>query len=134
MPARKTLILWPAFTVICLGLMSGCSKPEKEIQPIVSVQVATVKQTSIEKVISSEAVLFPLHQAAITPKVSAPVGRFYVNRGDRVKAGQLLATLENRDLAASEAENKGALAQAEAAYATTTTSGLPEEMRKAELD
>jgi multidrug efflux pump subunit AcrA (membrane-fusion protein) len=62
------------------------------------------------------------------------VKRFYVNRGSKVKAGQLLATLENRDLAASQVENKGALAQAEAAYATTTASGVPEEMHKAELD
>ena len=101
---------------------------------MVVVQIATVKQGSIEKVISSEAVLFPLQQAALTPKVSAPVKRFLVNRGDRVKAGQLLGVLENRDLAASEVENKGALEQAEAAYATTTTASLPEEMHKAELD
>ena len=56
----------------------------------------------------------------MTPKVSAPVKRFYVNRGSRVKAGQLLATFESQDLAASADENKGALAQAQAAYATTT--------------
>jgi HlyD family secretion protein len=113
---------------------TACSKPEKEAEPVASVQVAVVKQASIEKVISAEAILFPLQQAAITPKLSAPVKRFYVNRGSRVGAGQLLATLEDRDLAASEIENKGTLSQAEAAYATATTSGLPEEFRKAELD
>jgi HlyD family secretion protein len=119
---------------ILLAVASGCSSEEKEPQPVVVVQVATVKQASIEKVVNSEAVLFPLQQAAITPKVSAPVKRFLVNRGDRVKTGQLLAVLENRDLAASEVENKGALSQAEAAYATTTSASLPEELRKAELD
>lgn len=120
--------------MLLLVMISGCSSAEKEAEPVVVVQMATVKQGSIEKVISSEAVLFPLQQAALTPKVSAPVKRFLVNRGDRVKAGQLLAVLENRDLAASEVENKGSLEQAEAAYATTTTASLPEEMRKAELD
>lgn len=134
MPDHMRLVTRLAPVTILLALISGCSSAEKETEPVVSVQVATVKQASIEKVIRSEAVLFPLQQAAITPKVSAPVRRFYVNRGDRVKAGQLLATLENRDLAASEVENKGALAQAEAAYATTTASSLPEEMHKAELD
>jgi HlyD family secretion protein len=113
---------------------TACSKSEKEAEPVVSVQVAVVKQASIERVINAEAVLFPLQQAAMTPKLSAPVKRFYVNRGSRVKAGQLLATLEDRDLAASEIENKGALSQAEASYATATASGLPEEFRKAELD
>ena len=123
-----------AFVLASLSLVCGCSKPEKETAPVVSVQVAVVKQTSLEKVISTEAVLFPLQQAAITPKISAPVNRFYVNRGSRVKTGQLLAMLENRDLAASEKENKGGLVQAEAAYASTTSAALPEEMRKAELD
>jgi multidrug efflux pump subunit AcrA (membrane-fusion protein) len=117
-----------------LSVTLACSKPEKEAEPVVSVQVATVKQDSIEKVIRSEAVVYPLQQAAITPKISAPVKRFYVNRGSRVKTGELLATLEDRDLAASEVENKGALSQAEAAYANATASGLPEEFRKAELD
>jgi HlyD family secretion protein len=129
---RLTARLLPA--AILLAVVSGCSSEEKETEPVAIVQVATVTQASIEKVISSEAVLFPLQQAAITPKVSAPVKRFLVNRGDRVKAGQLLVVLENRDLAASEVENKGNLAQAEAAYATTTAASLPEEMRKAELD
>jgi HlyD family secretion protein len=130
--ARLTIRLFSA--VLLLALSPGCSSAEKEAEPVVVVQVATVKQASIEKVVNSEAVLFPLQQAAITPKVSAPVKRFLVNRGDRVKTGQLLAVLENRDLAASEVENKGALSQAEAAYATTTSASLPEELRKAELD
>lgn len=99
-----------------------------------SVQVATAKRGSIARVIKSDVLLFPQQQAAITPKISAPVARFYVSRGSKVKAGQLLATLENRDLRASRLENKGALTQAEASYETTTAAGLPEEMRKAELD
>jgi HlyD family secretion protein len=120
--------------MISLAVAAGCSKAEKESEPVVSVEVATVRQASIARTIRSEAVLFPIQQAAITSKVNAPVRRFYVNRGSRVKAGQLLALLENRDLAASAIENRGALAQAQATYATTTASGLPEEMRKAELD
>ena len=59
---------------------------------------------------------------------------FYVNRGSRVHRGQLLAVLENRDLAAAEVENKGAYEQAQATYGLETTSALPEEWQKAELD
>jgi RND family efflux transporter MFP subunit len=57
-----------------------------------------------------------------------------VNRGSRVHRGQLLAVLENRDLAAAEIENKGAFEQAQATYGLETTSALPEEWQKAELD
>ncbi len=48
--------------------------------------------------------------------------------------GQLLAVLENRDLAAAEVENKGTYEQAQAAYGLETSSALPEEWQKAELD
>ena len=47
---------------------------------------------------------------------------------------QLLAVLENRDLAAAEVENKGTYEQAQAAYGLETSSALPEEWQKAELD
>jgi HlyD family secretion protein len=134
MPTHKMKKFQPVLLVLSLAGTTACSKPEKEAEPVVTVQVAQVKQAQIENSITSEAVLFPLQQAAITPKISAPVKRFYVNRGSRVKAGQLLATLEDRDLAASEIENRGALSQAEAVYANATASGLPEEFRKAELD
>ncbi len=78
--------------------------------------------------------LYPKNQAAITPKIVAPVKQFYVNRGSRVHAGQLLAVIENRDLAAAETETKGSYHQAEATYQIETTSALPEEWQKAEYD
>ncbi len=54
------------------------------------------------------------NQASVMPKIAAPVQKFFVNRGDHVKQGQLLAVLENRDLVAAEAANKGQLDQAQA--------------------
>jgi HlyD family secretion protein len=115
-------------------LLPGCSKKEQESEPEVTVQAAKVTKQAIRRVVRSEAVLFPRNQASITPKITAPVRAFYVNRGSRVRAGQLLAVLENRDLAAVEAENKGSYQQAEANYHIETSSALPEEWQKAEYD
>jgi multidrug efflux pump subunit AcrA (membrane-fusion protein) len=98
------------------------------------VQVAPVERETIQQIVTAEAILFPRDQAAVTPKVVAPVRIFYVNRGSSVHRGQLLATLENRDLAAAQVENKGAYEQAQAAYGLETGSALPEEWQKAELD
>ena len=117
-----------------IAILPGCSKKEPEAQPVVTVQTATVRKSNLQQVVSAEAVLFPKNEAAITPKVVAPVARFYVNRGDRVHKGELLAVLENRDIAASVTENKGALEQAQAAYETTTKASLPEDLKKAETD
>jgi len=99
-------------------------------KPPVPVKAATVQKTAIQRIVAADAVLFPLQQSALVPKISAPVKTFYVNRGSKVHKGQLLAVLENRDLAAAHEENKGAFEQAEAAYVTGTTSGVPEELQR----
>src|ERR1019366_156575 len=119
---------------VSLLLLTSCSKKEQETEPEVTVQTAKAEKQSIRQIIRSEAVLFPKNQAAIPPKIFAPVKKFYVNRGSRVHTGQLLAVLENRDLAAAETENKGSYQQAEANYGIETSSALPEEWQKAEYD
>ncbi|MBV8207479.1 MAG: efflux RND transporter periplasmic adaptor subunit [Acidobacteria bacterium] len=116
----------PALLAFCV-LLAGCSKKEEEVTPVVAVQTATVKRGPIQLVIAAQAVLWPVQQSAVTPKISAPVLKFFVNRGSRVKQGELLATLENRDL-------RGALQQAEANYESTTKASLPEDIKKAQLD
>jgi len=121
-------------TIIPLLLLSGCAKDSGEKEVAVPVQVATVERKTIQYTVAAEAILFPLQQAAITPKISAPVKVFYVKRGSRVHKGQLLAVLENRDLAAAAQENKGSYSQAEAAFETSTVSDLPQEVQKAQLD
>jgi len=119
---------------ISLSLNSACSGDKADKEPTVSVQVAAVEKTTIERVIKTEAVLFPRQQAAIVSKISAPVQKFLIKRGSPVRKGQLLAVLENRDLSAAAQENQGAFSQAQATYETTTAAGLPEEMQKAEAD
>jgi len=119
---------------IVLLLLSGCSKESGEKEPTVTVQVATVEKTTVQHTVTAEAVLFPLQQSAITPKVSAPVKAFYVKRGSRVHEGELLAVLEHQDLAAAAEDTKGSYDQAQAAYEISTGADLPAEMQKAQLE
>ena len=97
---------------------SGCAKGEGSVEaaPTVTVQVGAAENQTIQRKVSAEATLYPLEQSAIVPKISAPVKKFYVEKGSRVHAGQLLAELENSDLLATQEENKGNYAQAEASY------------------
>jgi len=125
------LLLLPA---VCLALAGCSSKEPAEPGPVVTVQVAPAEKTTIERHVASEAILYPLHQAVITPKISAPVSKFYVERGSHVRAGELVAELENRDLQGAAAESKGTYDQAEANYETTIKAALPEEVQKAQLD
>jgi HlyD family secretion protein len=115
-------------------LFTACSSDKGDKEPTVTVQVAPVEKTTIQRSINTEAILFPQQQAAIVPKISAPVRKFLVKRGSPVHKGQLLAVLENRDLSGAAEDTKGAYDQAQAAYETTTAAGLPQEIQKAEAD
>src|ERR1039458_1829955 len=132
--ARVSRSLFKLAAFAGLLISAACSGDKVEKEPIVSVQVAPVEKTTIQHVIKTQAILFPRQQAAIVAKISAPVQKFLVKRGSPVHKGELLAVLENRDLSAAAQENKGSLAQAQAAYETTTAANLPEESQKAEAE
>jgi len=121
--------------VLALPLLhlQGCKKEAApEVQ--VTVQAEHPEQGTVSEEATVDAILAPLAQAAIAPKISSPVRRFYVQRGSRVKEGQLLATLENSDLVAAAQDNKGSYMAAQAAYDTATHAQVPEDAQKAELD
>ena len=89
---------------------------------------------AIDHIVTADAVLYPINQANVTPKISAPVKRVLVNRGDHVRAGQLIAELESGDLAAAVEEAKYQYQQAQAAYATVTGATVVEDETKAKAD
>jgi HlyD family secretion protein len=119
---------------VVLGLtLAACAKVEPTPEKVAPVEVAPVVKGTIRNLVMADAVLYAKDQANVTPKISAPVRRFLVNRGDHVKQGQLLAELENRDLLAAATESKGQLEQAES-NARVTTASVPEQLTKAQTD
>src|SRR5437588_1286787 len=130
---RKTCLTVVPATLLCV-VLAGCHSSEKAEEPVVAVQAAPAQKTDISRVVTTEAILFPVAQAVITPKINAPVKKFYITRAQKVHKGQLLAELENRDLSAARLDNQGAYQQAEAAYSTSVNATLPEDIQKAELD
>ena len=115
-------------------VVAACGKSEKEPETVTPVQVAPAIKGSIRQIVKADALLYPRDQANIMPKISAPVRRFLVNRGDHVKQGQLLAVLENRDLVAAAVASRGQYGQAEANYRATTAATVPEQVTKAQTD
>jgi HlyD family secretion protein len=123
-----------AGTALLVGFAGGCAKDEKEKEPEVSVQTSPAERKDISQIINAEAVVFPLQQAIVAPKITSPIKQFLVQRGSHVKKGQLLAVLENADLSAAAEASRGDFEQAEATYTTTVGASLPEQVQKAELD
>jgi HlyD family secretion protein len=129
---RKRLL---ASTGAAFLILAACTKEEKkDVEQVFPVQVAKVETGSIQRVVTADAVVFPKTQSAVMPKISAPVRSFKVNRGDHVSAGQIVAELESKDLAAAVADTKGAMQQAQAQYNVVSGATVPEEVNKAQQD
>jgi len=129
---------WIASLIVAAALLTGCGKAKEpaaaEAEPAVPVMVETAVLGAIDHVVTADAILSPINLANVTPKISAPVRRFLVNRGDHVRAGQLIAELESGDLAAAAEEAKFQYQQAQAAAATTTGATVVEDQTKAQAD
>jgi len=124
-----------ALMLLGAALLQGCNKGnDAETAALVTVQAEHPEVGEISEHIMADATLSPVAEAAISPKITAPVRSFYVQRGSKVKKGQLLAVLENRDLNAQELDNQGQYAAAQASFEIETKAQVQEDYHKAELD
>ena len=126
----------PAFMFfLALLLAVGCKKKAEEAPEVsVTVQAGHPTQGPISEEIAADAILAPISIAAISPRISAPIRAEYVQRGAHVRKGQLLVSLNDRDLKGNALDSTGAVTSAQANYTATTQTTIPEEVRKAELD
>jgi multidrug efflux pump subunit AcrA (membrane-fusion protein) len=132
---RRQILDLLIVAVACASLSASCSrKGEQETTPVVTVDVAPVLLAQIQRTIRAEGLIYPRQQAAIVPKIAAPIRKTYVQRGARVHAGQLLLELENQDLAGATAENRASYDQAQATFETAARATVPQELQKADLD
>lgn len=137
MPIQTMAGRGPALLALAMLLISCGGKKEKEAgatEAPTAVTVETAVRGAIDHMVTADAILYPINQANVTPKISAPVKRVFVNRGDHVRAGQVLAELENADLAAAARETEQQYEQTQAAYQTVTGATVPEDRTKAQAD
>ena len=128
----RLLLLVLGFAVL---VVAGCKKKAEEAPEVsVTVQAAHPTLGPISEEIAADAILAPISAAAISPRISAPIRAEYVQRGAHVRRGQLLVSLDDRDLKGSALDSSGAVTSAQANYTATTQTTIPEEVKKAELD
>lgn len=122
-------------SVACCLSLEGCKKQAEDTPAVaVAVQTQHPEVASISEEITADATLAPMAQAALAPKISSPIRAIYVQRGAHVKKGQLLVSLEDRDLLGSATDSRGTLTSAQAAYTASTLATIPEAVQKAQLD
>jgi multidrug efflux pump subunit AcrA (membrane-fusion protein) len=113
------------------AVMMGCSHSEEAPpKPVVVVKVAPVQTADVQVSITAPATIFPREQASIAARVTAPIRSLKVHKGDSVKAGEVLATLESRDVVAARGEAAAALADAQANLQKMSAGTLPTDIER----
>jgi HlyD family secretion protein len=120
-----------AFLLLCTTAV-GCRRgDEEDPKPVVAVKVARAEVANVPLTVEAPAAIFGKSQANISARITAPIRRLGVRKGDDVKAGQLLAVLESTDLQAQQAEALAAQTDAEASMQKTKNGTLPTDIQRA---
>ncbi len=105
--------------LLATGLLAaGCGGKHEVVPPAepaaVSAPVDVVAMSDAPAVTEVTGAVEPIERASPGTKIMGRVERVTVREGDAVRAGQVLARLESRDLEASAAQAKAGVAMAEA--------------------
>ena len=112
-------------------LLSGCGKgggQQKGPMPL-NVDVATAQRRDIATYISLDGQIAPLQQSTLAFQQSGTVRDIYVNVGDHVSSGQVLAKIDDSTLRAQLAQAEAQASQ-QSSTATGMQVGLPVQMQQ----
>jgi membrane fusion protein (multidrug efflux system) len=119
---------WWLFVPVVLGFglgVCGCdffaseqenTPPAKKVRvrsQVPEVTVAAVKRGDISAPIYSTGTVFPDHESKVGPKISGTVEMVFVEEGDQVEEGEVLAQLDQKELVITERQCRAAVKVAE---------------------
>jgi multidrug efflux pump subunit AcrA (membrane-fusion protein) len=114
----------------------GAKADAEGAKPDVTVEVKTaeVEERDIAERAEGPGTVFPKDQATVSSKISAPIAQLARLEGKPVRAGQVLAVLESRDLTAAEAEATAGVSQAQASADKLASGVQPADIARAEAE
>ncbi len=121
-------------TILCCLPLADCrshSAEEPAPKPVVEVKLAKAEIADLVLAVHAPATIFPREQANIAARITARITKLNARKGDRVAAGQVLATLENRDLIAQRDEARASITDAEANLQKTAAGTVPTDLERA---
>jgi multidrug efflux pump subunit AcrA (membrane-fusion protein) len=113
------------------------AETEAEVTPVVSVKVARAEKGNIAARIVAVGTIWPREKADVGAKISAQIKKMVLLKNKVVRAGEIIAVLESRDLQAQRAEAVAALNEARANERSVVTGTIPktnDEDQKALMD
>lgn len=132
-PQRNTIIIIGVvavifFTIVLLVVWrwrKSKGENEPEVTAIVSVKVTKVEKGTIAAPVVAIGTIWPREKADVSAKVSAQIKTMGLLKNKFVRAGEVIAVLESRDLRAQRAEAVAALNQARAEERSLITGTIP---------
>src|SRR5438067_6751501 len=130
---RNTILIIAAIAVVIFALTilivwrlkKSKAESEAEVTPVVSVKVTKAEQGSIAAQVVAVGTIWPRERADVAAKVSAQIKKMALLKNKVVRAGEVIAVLESRDLQAQRAEAIAALNQARAEERSIVTGTIP---------
>jgi len=131
---RRNLIIVASVAVAALLLLvfliwkwrSSSTAAEETEAVVVSVKVAKVAKETIAAPVSAVGTIFPREQATVAAKISAQIKQMGLLKNKLVRAGEVIAILESRDLVAQRNEAIASLNQERASERSVTSGTIPQ--------
>jgi len=113
---RKTALIVGVLVVLAIAAwaLTRPAKPKLAAPTAIPVRVVSVAQQDIPRFVSGIGTVLSLHSVVIRPQVDGILTRLLVKEGQLVKAGDLLATIDDRSIRASLEQAKALLAENQA--------------------
>jgi HlyD family secretion protein len=101
------------------------TEAETEVTPTVSVKVVKAEKETIAAPVTAVGTIWPREKADVGAKISAQIKSMALLKNKLVRAGEVIAVLESRDLQAQRAEAVAALNEARANERSLVTGTIP---------
>ena len=78
MGTRNRTFIAGGVVIVAIGAILFFSRPKEAppSEPVVAVQMVKAERKPIRQIVTTEAILYPKKQAAVTPKLPPPCGNF----------------------------------------------------------
>jgi len=128
---RNVLLIVMGLVVLLIAILiiwrarSSKTEAEPEATPTVSVKVAKAEKSTIAAPVTAVGTIWPREKADVGAKISAQIKSMPLLKNKLVRAGEVIAVLESRDLQAQRAEAVAALNEARANERSLVTGTIP---------
>lgn len=136
---RSRRLFWPLIGVATVtiagaavwGMVQLRQPPAPKVDPLANLTVP-VKSEDLTVKIDASGTIRPIQTVNLSPKTSGRLLELYVQQGDRVQKGQIVARMDAAELQSQLARAKAGVARAQARLLEVQRGNRPEEVAEAE--